>query len=958
MRTPKPIGSALVVYLLASVSGIRLDGNGYTDVVFAINPAVLENSQLIERIKDMVIQSSHYLFEVSINRFYFKEVKILVPPNWSKGQYSKARTETYEKANIIINKPNPQHADDPYTLQYGECGAPGRYIHLTPNFLLIDNLLQAYGPRERVLVHEWAHLRWGVYDEYNEEQPFYSSGNIAEATRCPKAIVGRRFAVSKLHNSMKSCSFDQNTGLPTGDCAFYPEKHQNIPSSIMYLQSLDLVSRFCNKTSHNAEAPNKQNRICNYRSVQEVIDLSEDFRSSVPMEKFTPPEPKFTVLKRSRRVVCLVLDVSGSMFGGRIQRQRQAASLFLRRIEEKSSVGIVTFTHNADILKNLTLIDSKVTREALVSSLPNNVRGSTDICAGLEKGFEVLREDDGDTTGDEIIFLTDGESEITCIDRVAQSGAIVQTIALGPSPNAILQNISEISGGKYFVAREKLETNELVDVFSSLTTSDGDLARQTIQLESTGKRADGNGSFNGIVSVDKTVGNQTTFLIIYETIPPSITIISPTGTPCQISNFKHDATKKMLSLEIPGTAERGDWEYRLHNTMTSPQSLTMTVTSRAARADVAPVTVEAHMSQQSSDGSKPMAVFADVNQKGVPVTLADVWATIVSSSGDKGEIQLLDNGAGADIQKHDGIYSRYFTNLKDGKHNLKVRVRGQGDKARANKGQSHAMYLPGYVIDGEVKLNPPKPTFSGNDLQVDVGNFSRTAIGESFIVSLPPGVPPPEFPPCKIIDLTAKIEEDQVFLNWTAPGEDLDQGTATAYEIRMSEDFELLRTNFSDAQLINTSGLPPQEAGSMEGFSFILDSITMKNGTVLFFAIKAEDKYYLKSDVSNIAQASWIVESEIVETDVDSEGEVKLNPPKPTFSGNDLQMDVGNFSRTAIGESFIVSLPPGVPPPEFPPSKIIDLTAKIEEDQVFLNWTAPREDLDQRTGTPQPMRFV
>ncbi|XP_036375540.1 calcium-activated chloride channel regulator 1-like [Megalops cyprinoides] len=857
---PRTGGSAVVVYLLASVSGIKLDGNGYTDVLFAISPAVPENSQLIERIKDMVIQSSHYLFKVTMNRFYFKEVKIVVPPNWSKGQYSKARTETYEKANIIIDEPNPQHGDDPYTLQYGDCGTPGRYIHLTPNFLLDDNLLHAYGPRETVLVHEWAHLRWGVYDEYNEEQPFYLSGNIAEATRCPKAIVGRRFAVSKLHNSMTSCSFDQNTGLPTGDCAFYPEKHQNIPSSIMYLQNLDPVrSRFCNKTSHNAEAPNKQNLICNYRSVQEVIDLS-DFKSSVPMETFTPPETKFTVLKRSRRVVCLVLDVSGSMSGDRMLRQQQAASIFLRTIiENQSLVGIVKFSHTAEILRPLTLIDGEAARETLVTFLPSTANGGTNICEGLAKGFEVLHKDNGDTTGDEIIFLTDGKSDVNCLEDVAQSGAIVQTIALGCSPEEILQTMSEISGGKYFVA--SLDSNELVDVFASLTTSDGDITHQTIRLESSGKRTNENDWFIGIVSVDKTVGNDTTFLVIYEKRTPTIVIISPTGTLYNESNFKHHAAAKTLSLEIPGTAETGDWEYSLRNTMTSPQSLMITVTSRAARADVAPVTVKAHMSQQSSDGSKPMAVFAEVNQKGVPVTLADVWATIVSSTGDKVELQLLDNGAGADIQRNDGVYSRYFTNLKDGKYNLKVRVRGQGDNATANRGQSRAMYLPGYVIDGEIKLNPLKPTVSGDNPQMDVGNFSRTAIGESFIISLPPGVPPPKFPPCKIMDLTAKIEEDQVFLNWTAPGEDLDQGTATAYEIRMSEDFELLRTNFSDAQLINTSGLPPQEAGSMEGFSFILDGITMKNGTVLFFAVKAEDKYYLKSDVSNIAHASKIVES-------------------------------------------------------------------------------------------------
>lgn len=41
-----------------------------------------------------------------------------------------------------------------------------------------------YFPTGRLLVHEWAHLRWGVFDEYNDDEPFYSaSSKRIEATR-------------------------------------------------------------------------------------------------------------------------------------------------------------------------------------------------------------------------------------------------------------------------------------------------------------------------------------------------------------------------------------------------------------------------------------------------------------------------------------------------------------------------------------------------------------------------------------------------------------------------------------------------------------------------------------------------------------------------------------------------------------------------------------------------------
>lgn len=35
-----------------------------------------------------------------------------------------------------------------------------------------------------MFVHEWAHFRWGVFDEYNNEKPFYINGQSQiEVTR-------------------------------------------------------------------------------------------------------------------------------------------------------------------------------------------------------------------------------------------------------------------------------------------------------------------------------------------------------------------------------------------------------------------------------------------------------------------------------------------------------------------------------------------------------------------------------------------------------------------------------------------------------------------------------------------------------------------------------------------------------------------------------------------------------
>ncbi|KAL6471829.1 hypothetical protein MHYP_G00204790 [Metynnis hypsauchen] len=683
----------LLLNALGPVTGIKLDGNGYTDILIAINPAVPQNDKIINQIKEMITTGSEYLFQALDNKVFFKEVKILVPPNWN-GSYDRARRETYSKANVIIDLPHPAFGDDPYTKQMKGCGEESEYTHFTPDFLLNDGLLNAYGPRDK--------------DALQTLKPLQSA----------------------------------------------------------------------------------------------------------------PPAPKFSVIQRRSRVVCLILDVSGSMTSyNRLRRLQQAATIFLRDIvEEGAYVGIVQFSTTASI---------------------------------------VLEQDDKSAVGDDVIFLTDGEATDnvkSCLQLAVNSGAIINTLALGPSASEVLITMANDTDGKFRVANDDIISNQLVDAFSSFTMSDGDPIKQTIQLVSTGRNIDD--WFNGTVPIDRTVGNSTTFTIIYARSAPTVYIQMPSGSVYDQRHIINDANAKTITLNVPGTAEPGDWKYSFLNTESSAQAMTLTVTSRAARDDVHPVVVKAQMNQLTSDGSKPMVVFAEVSQNYYPVLGARVMATLQSDTGHSENLQLLDNGAGADDFENDGIYSRYFTKLKSGKYSLKVQVSDQGEAVKTSPSRySGALYIPGYIVDGHVQLNPEKPPV--NVQSADVGSFTRTITGESFVVTVPPGVTP-NFPPNKITDLSAEIKDNTVLLNWTAPGEEMDEGTAASYEIRWSEHLEMLQNNFSNANVVNTSALQPQEAGSAEHY-FFLPGVTIQNGSTLFFAVQSEDKDSLKSEVSNIARATNFV---------------------------------------------------------------------------------------------------
>uniref|UniRef100_A0A8C1XDT6 Chloride channel accessory 1 n=1 Tax=Cyprinus carpio TaxID=7962 RepID=A0A8C1XDT6_CYPCA len=304
----------LWMLLLSTSTGIKLDGNGYVDVVIAISSNVPQDNRLIDKIKEMVTEGSLYLYHALDEKVYFREATILVPPQWNGTNFTKARTESFGKAKIRIDNANPSYGFEPYTKQYGECGAEGEYIHFTPEYLLNDTFIELYGSRGRIFVHEWAHLRWGVFDECNGEKPFYHSNGRIEATRCSKNIKVEFYEVTA-GGSLQQCSIDPQTLLPTEGCKIFLNRNEITNSSIMFLPGLDAVTAFCHENEHNYEAPNMQNKKCGKATWTVIFEDSVDkdaLRSLKPLQS-PPPPPSFKVVQRKQRVVCLILDVSGSM---------------------------------------------------------------------------------------------------------------------------------------------------------------------------------------------------------------------------------------------------------------------------------------------------------------------------------------------------------------------------------------------------------------------------------------------------------------------------------------------------------------------------------------------------------------------------------------------------------------------------------------------------------------------
>nr|XP_012602990.1 calcium-activated chloride channel regulator 1 isoform X1 [Microcebus murinus] len=859
----------LILHLLKgalSNSLIQLNNNGYEGIVIAIDPSVPEDETLIQQIKDMVTQASPYLFEATGKRFYFKNVAILIPEKWkTEPDYVRPKLETYKNADVVVAEPNPPGNDEPYTEQMGKCGEKGERIYFTPDFLAGKKLLQ-YGPQGRAFVHEWAHLRWGVYNEYNNDQKFYLSNGKNKAVKCSADIVGKN-VVNKCQGGScvtKPCRPNKVTGLYEKECEFLPESQQSEKASIMFSQSINSVVEFCTEQNHNKEAPNLQNQRCNLRSTWEVIQDSEDFKKTTPMTT-QPPNPTFSLLQIGQRIVCLVLDKSGSMAtGDRLNRLNQAGKLFLlQTVEQGSWVGMVTFDSAAHVQSELIQINDGTDREKLVQTLPTVAAGGTSICSGLRSAFTVIRKKYS-TDGSEIVLLTDGEDNTIsgCFNEVKQSGAIIHTVALGPSAAKELEELSKMTGGLQTYASDQVQNNGLIDAFGALASGNGAPSQRSIQLESKGSTLKNSQWMNGTVIVDSTVGNDTLFLVTWTTQSPQILLLDPSGK--KQDGFLVDTKTKMSYLQIPGTAKVGTWKYSLQ---ASSQTLTLTVTSRASSATLPPITVTSKMNKDTGKFPSPMIVYANIRQGTSPILRASVTALIESADGNTVTLELLDNGAGADATKHDGIYSRYFTAYDtNGRYSVKVWALGGIGATRQTviPQQSGALYIPGWIENGEIKWNPPRPEITNNNPKDKQVCFSRTTSGGSFVASDIPKAPIPDlFPPCQITDLKAKIlGSNLINLAWTAPGDDYDHGTAQKYIIRISTSILDLRDNFNDSLQVNTDDLIPKEANSEEVFVFEPENITFENGTDLFIAIQAVDKVDLKSEISNIAQVSLFIPPE------------------------------------------------------------------------------------------------
>ncbi|ELU08187.1 hypothetical protein CAPTEDRAFT_206073 [Capitella teleta] len=800
-------------------------------------------------------------------RFYFGEVTVLIPKTWSaKSSYGDVQQESSDTKDVFIEpKTNNKASNAPYTTQFKGCGIMGEFIHLTDAFLTDEAEAEKYGPRGKVLVHEWGHYRFGLYDEYplSDKERFYrsSSGSI-EATRCSLEIDGELYN-SETGNS--GCKIVD--GLPEKACRFRAksEKKSNY-GSLMYKQNLEQITEFCTddatkETLHNKEAPNNQNIQCNGRSAWEVIREHEDYKNSdTATIKDTTPKFKF-VRKQSPPKVVLVLDVSGSMNSeGRLIKLRQGCYTLVRFVlSECSEVGIVLFNETAIISRPMTRVPRDPTaREDLANDLPRYAAGGTSIGAGINKALDMLG---GDAEGSHLIVASDGEETEepkipNVTQRVLNSKVTVHSMAITEAAEFEMDGLSKSTNGKtyQFGPKDKMSYFSALRAFGESVEESCYKEKSNALVDNKTEGSVGKPSVQHFI-LDASLGRDLLIIIEFEHKEFEVKVSSPSGT-----SFNKRTSEEFWCNDnfktcqfLMAKAEPGEWTFEI-TTRDRKQTFNYIVEAKSAESTEA---IEAKTEWKSGgkqnilgDNKEPQKVYASVRQGSSPVLNGSVSAKISRPNATDLDVELKDDGVGADSFANDGIYSANFVGFtKAGRYSVQATI--EGDENTATN------------TEAIIGIGGSEENKSGLK---STGKFIRSALGQTFqVVSYVPGPGGKNYSPDRIKDLIVREYDQELFtvtLEWTAVGEQADVGTASEYELRYGLNGADIQKNFlnmtlvSNEMIINGADLKdPRPSGQREVFKIDLPSAP----DYYSFGVIAIDKKmrYSKSEISNVAGVSF-----------------------------------------------------------------------------------------------------
>lgn len=568
----------------------------------------------------------------------------------------------------------------------------------------------------------------------------------------------------------------------------------------------------------------------------------------------------------------LCVDISESMRNNnRLTIAVDAAKQLISNMITGTSVGIVTFNHDAVAVHDIVQIQGSAERNSLTSPLPKVAKGSTSIGAGLRRSMELINKLTPDNNGElcsTIVLISDGEQTsgegpYDVLPEIQSSCITINSIGLGADASQDLENISAETAGQVYYVIEGDSDAQMADTIRALTASyesELDADDRPIHLPSSEIELT-DGDIDIPIEIEDNIGKDTEIDLISDDIDDiDMTLTSPDGQEytSESPEFSSSLMRKFYNI---GLLEPGHYnltvnkdQKRRRSVRSSTKAVVM-VKSSVVDKRYPVVRLDASVSSRILKYPEFINIFAEVRVDKYPIINADVYADIKGLNQETIRIKLYDNGAFPDRLANDGVYTASIVKLpKVERYSITV-------VATSNDTAEMVMRKVDYFLKQNGDCRWPacrRQKMRPFRRETDVGSiklFSKD--GEDQIA------------PASIFDLRASVPYDNqqlVILEWACPvSNTIFNLEIKHYDIRVligDESFEnayqLNETNF-----VNSTRGGNCTYGGTESLTINIPNDVwamrkdnpVNNSYELRFALKAVGSNDAKSELSNEAVA-------------------------------------------------------------------------------------------------------